>query len=270
MITLVYFEKDSVYQSAREWVLAAGEIIRSTIDDPREVDTKKNANDLVTEMDRKVEAYFAEKIRTTYPDHLILSEEGFGDQVDDLKGTVWIIDPIDGTMNFVHQKRTFAISLAIFHQGIGEIGFIYDVMADIIYEVKKGEGAYKNGQKLAPLTDKKNLSESILMLNHLWCTPNDQVNHLKLGELVRTVRGARSYGSAALEFAYLSEGIVDAYISFHLQPWDYAAGVILYEEVGGQIVQATGEPLTYLKQEPTVAGHPNIVNQIIEDYIELK
>lgn len=61
MITLVYFEKDSVYQSAREWVLAAGEIIRSTIDDPREVDTKKNANDLVTEMDRKVEAYFAEK-----------------------------------------------------------------------------------------------------------------------------------------------------------------------------------------------------------------
>ena len=270
MIRLTQFNKEAVYQDARKWVEEAGEIIRTEIDQPRKIDTKMNPNDLVTEMDRKVEEFFAEKIRQTYPSDLILSEEGFGDQVDELKWTVWIIDPIDGTMNFVHQKRTFAISLAIFHEGIGEIGFVYDVMADILYHAKKGEGTYKNEQKLAPLVQEKRLSEAILLLNPLWCAPNDRADHEKVTELVKTVRGTRSYGSAALEFAYLAEGITDVYVSFHLQPWDYAAGVILYHEVGGQTVRATGEDLTFLKQEPTVAGHPDLIDEIIQKYISLK
>ena len=270
MMILNQFEKEHVYQQARKWVEEAGEMIRSTIDQPREVDTKLNPNDLVTEMDRKVEEFFAEKIRSKYPTDLILSEEGFGDQVDDLKGTVWIIDPIDGTMNFVHQKRTFAISLAVFHEGVGEIGFVYDVMADILYHAKKGEGTYKNSQRLKPLVAEKKLSEAILMLNPLWCAPNTRVNHEEIGELVKTVRGTRSYGSAALEFAYLAEGIADAYLSFQLQPWDFAAGVILYHEVGGRTVQSTGKDLTFLVQEPTVAGHPDLIDQIINDFIKLK
>lgn len=270
MIVLAEFNKEKVYEQARTWVEEAGQIIRSSIDQPREIETKLTPNDLVTEMDRKVEKYFAEKIRNTYPSDKILSEEGFGDEVHELTGTTWIIDPIDGTMNFVHQKRHFAISLAVFHEGVGEIGFIYDVMADILYHAKKGEGAFKNEQRLEPLAKEKPLNESILLMNTIWCTPNQCVNHKKICELVRSVRGNRTYGSAALEFAYLTEGIADCYVSFHLQPYDIAAGVVLYREVGGRIVQSTGKPITLLKQEPIVAGHPDIVNQVVNKYIQLK
>lgn len=264
------FDRESVYQQALNWVKEAGAMIRSTIDQPREIVTKTNPNDLVTEMDRQVEAFFAEKIKRTYPADLILSEEGFGDQVDRLEGTVWIIDPIDGTMNFIHQKRLFAISLAVFHEGIGEIGFVYDVMADVLYHAKRGQGAFKNEERLKPLATEKKLSESILMLNMLWCIPNESVNDKKIADLVKSVRGSRSYGSAALEFAYLAEGIADAYISFKLHPWDFAAGVILYHEVGGVTVQSDGSTLTFLKQEPIIAGHPDLINPMIDQYIELK
>ncbi|WP_067839802.1 inositol monophosphatase family protein [Amphibacillus sediminis] len=264
------FDRNEVYQLARQWVVEAGERIRSSIDNPREIETKSNPNDLVTEMDKKVEEFFASKIRSCFPGHRILSEEGFGDQVSELTGTVWIIDPIDGTMNFVHQKRTFSISLAIYHEGIGEIGLVYDVMADQLYHAQRGKGAYKNDQKLDRLPKEKSLNQSILMLNTWWCTPNHIVDDEKVRELVQTVRGTRTYGSAALEFAYLAEGIVDCYISFQLHPWDMAAGVILYHEVGGLTLQANGQPLTMVKQEPLVAGHPMIVEEIIDRYIRLK
>ncbi|MBM7540445.1 inositol monophosphatase family protein [Amphibacillus cookii] len=264
------FKQEAIYQQAKKWVKEAGALIRQAIDQPREIDTKADANDLVTEMDKKIEQFFAEHIRHTYPTDRILSEEGFGDEVNDLTGTVWIIDPIDGTMNFVHQKRTFSISLAVYHNGIGEIGFVYDVMADILYHAKKGAGAYKNEKKLSPIADHKNLSESILMLNTFWCTSNNKVNDKKIRKLVQTVRGTRTYGSAALEFAYLAEGIVDSYISFKLHPWDLAAGVILFNEVGGKTVQANGKPLTFLNQDPMVSAHPDIIDEIINDYIELK
>ncbi|SDB87292.1 myo-inositol-1(or 4)-monophosphatase [Pelagirhabdus alkalitolerans] len=266
---MTQFDQESIYQQAKEWVLEAGAIIRSSIDQPREVDTKENANDLVTEMDKQTEEYFAKAIRSTYQEHRILSEEGFGDDVQDLDGVVWIIDPIDGTMNFVHQKQTFAISLAVFCDGVGEIGFVYDVMADCLYHAKKGQGAYKNEKKLDPLPESKTLEESLLMLNTIWCTPNKKVADEPIRDLVQTVRGTRSYGSAALEFCYLAEGIVDSYISFKLQPWDIAAGVVIFKEVGGVTSQTTGERLTFLHQDPIVSAHPNLINAI-SDYIELK
>src|SRR5699024_2313745 len=134
------------------------------------------------------------------PDHKILSEEGYGDDVDSLDGTVWIIDPIDGTMNFVHQKRNFAISIGIYHDGIGEIGLVYDVMADMLYSAKKDEGAMKNGEKLPHLKQELKLEESILGINHFWLCENKLIDEKVMQNLIKTVRGTRTYGSAALEF----------------------------------------------------------------------
>ena len=264
------FNKETVYQEAKQWVLEAGAMIRKRIDEPREIDTKSDANDLVTEMDKAVEKFFAEKIRARYPDHLILSEEGFGDKVETLAGSVWIIDPIDGTMNFIHQKRMFSISLAVFHEGVGEIGLIYDVMADVLYHAKKGEGAYKDERLLHQLANTKTLETSIFMMNTLWTTENPIINEVKIRELVRRVRGVRTYGSAALEFAYLTEAVVDGYISFKLHPWDFAAGAVLYHEVGGVLKHADGSALSFLNQEPLIAGHPDIVDEVIRRYLELK
>src|SRR5690554_2319826 len=114
-------EIKELLEKAKEWTLEAGERIRETIDEPRTVQTKMDYKDLVTEVDQETEQFFIERIKKHYPDHQVLGEEGFGDEVTSLNGWVWMVDPIDGTMNFVHQKRNFAISIGIYKDGVGLI-----------------------------------------------------------------------------------------------------------------------------------------------------
>src|SRR5699024_6051430 len=185
-----------IFEQAKTWVLEAGELIRQKMDDPLVIDTKANANDLVTTIDRDTEAFLATNIKHTFPDHFILSEEGFGDNLSTLDGVVWIIDPIDGTINFVNQKRNFAISVGIFVDGVGEMGIVYDVMAGNLYTAKRGEGAFKNDQKLSPLKEELNLVEIILGLNHNWLCENPVVDEIEIQQLVKRVRGTRAYGAA--------------------------------------------------------------------------
>ncbi len=105
--------REALFNQVRSWMLDAGTLIKERIDDPFKINTKSNVNDLVTEVDQEVEKFFSNKIRRHYKDHLLLSEEGYGDNLKNTQGTVWIIDPIDGTMNFINQKRNFAISIGI-------------------------------------------------------------------------------------------------------------------------------------------------------------
>ncbi|MDL4841311.1 inositol monophosphatase family protein [Aquibacillus rhizosphaerae] len=262
-------KRRSIFNHAKEWIYEAGQHIRDVIDEPLYIDTKSNPNDLVTQMDRNTEKYFLEKIKHTYPDHRLLSEEGFGDDVQSLDGTIWIVDPIDGTMNFVHQKRNFAISIGIYHEGLGEIGLIYNVMEDVLYTAMKGEGAYKNDKKLPQLNEKLTLDESIIVVNSIWACENRKINNKKIQALIQSVRGTRSYGSAALEFAFIAEGIVDGYLTMQLSPWDLAAGVILVNEVGGVTTQANGESINLLTNTTVFSSNAVINERIKKDFIEL-
>ncbi|MYL32987.1 inositol monophosphatase [Pontibacillus yanchengensis] len=263
-------EKQQIYQQAKSWVLEAGERIRAKMDKPIVIETKSSPNDLVTELDQETERFFIERVRDQYPDHQVLGEEGFGDDIDHVQGTVWIVDPIDGTMNFVHQKQHFAISVGIYQDGVGEIGLIYDVMKDCLYHAKRGEGAYKNDSKLPLLPEDRKLEQSIIGLNHFWSIDNKLVHKEGLQSLIRKARGTRSYGSAALEFAFVAEGIVDAYVTMQLSPWDIAAGVILVQEVGGITTQADGEPITLLDKNSIITCNSAIHQEIIDEHIELK
>ncbi|HLR66016.1 inositol monophosphatase family protein [Virgibacillus alimentarius] len=260
--------RESLFNHAKEWVLEAGAYIRNNINEPLTIDTKSNPNDLVTTMDKETEQYFSTKIKKTYPNHFILSEEGFGDDLSSLDGIVWILDPIDGTMNFVHQKRNFAISLGIYQDGIGEIGFIYDVMSDVLYSAKKGEGAYKNDVKLGPVNENVALEDAILVLNHFWLTKNRLVDEHVMQDLVKRVRGTRTYGSAALEFAYVAEGIIDGYLSMRLAPWDIGAGIILLKEVGGRTTTIDGNSVQLLEKNSIFACSPKLGEKIVEEYIK--
>lgn len=136
---------------AKQWVKEAGTRIRQSMQESLTIETKSNPNDLVTNIDKETERFFIDRIQGTFPGHRILGEEGQGDKLRSLDGIVWIIDPIDGTMNFVHQKRHFAISIGIFEDGKGKIGLIYDVMQDELYHAFSGKGAYLNDTPLAPL-----------------------------------------------------------------------------------------------------------------------
>lgn len=260
--------REALFNQVRAWTLQAGAIIRKRIHDPRTIDTKSNPKDLVTEMDREVEFFFANKIKRYYSEHLLLGEEGFGDKKIDKTKTIWILDPIDGTMNFVHQKQNFAISIGIYDQSIGEIGFIYDVMNNNLYSAMRDGGAFKNNRKLDLLDKNKRLEESIVCMNHYWMMENKWFDHRITQQLVRDVRGTRAYGSAALEFAYIAEGALDAYITMQLEPWDVAAGRIIVQEVGGITTNVMGEEVGMLDRSSILTCNPNLHEVLINQYFK--
>src|SRR5699024_10316166 len=135
-------------QQVKQWIREAADYIRESFTKDLSIGSKDGPDDLVTNIDQNTEQLFINHIHASYPEHYILGEEGHGHDLDSLAGVVWIIDPIDGTMNFVHQKRHFAISIGVFENGVGRLGYIYDVVADELYHCIQGQGAYVNDQLL--------------------------------------------------------------------------------------------------------------------------
>ncbi|MBY0144632.1 inositol monophosphatase family protein [Neobacillus niacini] len=252
---------------AKQWVKEAGDKIRDSFTKTLNIQTKSNPNDLVTNIDKEIEQFFINKIRSAFQNHRILGEEGFGDEVNNLDGVVWIIDPIDGTMNFIHQQRNFAISLAVYENGIGKIGLIYDVAHGELYHAISGKGAFMNDSKL-PSLSKSTVKESIIALNATWVMENHRIDHNLLIPLVKEARGTRSYGTAALEMVFVATGRVDAYISMRLSPWDVAAGAVIIGELGGVVTNLRGEKLDFLSKDSLLAAKPGLHQTIINDYLK--
>jgi myo-inositol-1(or 4)-monophosphatase len=252
---------------AKQWVKEAGDKIRDSFTKTLNIQTKSNPNDLVTNIDKEIEQFFINKIRKSFPNHRILGEEGFGDEVSNLDGVVWIIDPIDGTMNFIHQQRNFAISLGVYENGIGKIGIIYDVAHDELYHAINGKGAFMNDTQL-PTLSKSTVKESIIALNATGVMENHRIDHNLLIPLVREARGTRSYGTAALEMVFVATGRVDAYISMRLSPWDVAAGAVIIEELGGVVTNLRGKKLDFLSQDSLLVANPGLHQTIINDYLK--
>ncbi|PLS16537.1 inositol monophosphatase [Bacillus sp. M6-12] len=251
---------------AKEWTKTAGKRLRESFKEKLNIQTKSNRNDLVTNMDKETEEFFIEKIKEKYPDHKILGEEGMGEGTKNLAGIVWIIDPIDGTMNFIHQQRNFAISIGVYEDGIGKIGLIYDVVHDELYHAAKGQGAYMNDVKL-PALETVPVSDMILSLNATWVTENKRIDPAILAKLVKDIRGTRSYGSAAIELAYTAAGRIDGYISLRLAPWDVAGGAVLVEEVGGVVTDLRGKPLDLKNGSSVFACKPGLHEEVIKKYL---
>lgn len=260
--------REALFNQVRAWTLQAGAMIREKIYEPRTIDIKSNPKDLVTEMDREIEAFYANKIKSYYPHHYLLGEEGYGDKEIDRNKTIWILDPIDGTMNFVNQKQNFAISVGIYDKTVGEIGFIYDVMNNNLYSAMREGGAFKNDRKLNRLDMNKQLDQSIICLNHYWLMENKYFDHRIGQQLVRDARGTRTYGSAALEFAYVAEGALDAYVTMQLEPWDIAAGKIIVQEVGGLTTNIFGEEVGMLDRTSILTCNPNLHDTLINNYFK--
>lgn len=248
---------------AKAWIKEAGAQISSSFNTILHIQEKSNQYDLVTNIDSEIEEFLKRKIEKKYPKHKILAEEGTGHNLSDLKGIVWIIDPIDGTLNFIHQQRNFAISIGVYEDGIGKIGIIYDVVHDEMYHAISGEGAYLNKQKLRKLEERK-LEESLIAINASWFVENKQINENSLFNVVKKARGTRSFGSAAIEIASVAAGRIDAYISLNLSPWDFAGGVVLVNEVAGQITDIKGDPIDVNKKTTFIVAKPGLHNEIID------
>lgn len=241
------------------WLAVAGDRLRNSLDKQIKVETKTDASDLVTEMDRATEAYFIKQIQSHYPDHRVLGEEGLATKVEDTKGYLWIIDPIDGTLNFVKQKNNFGIMVAIYKDGNPEAGYIYDVMKDeLIYGIV-GDGVYFNSKPYTPFTYNR-LSESLVLANVIHFADNrHNVQVLKDHSL-----GVRSYGSAALEIMAVLKGEASLYFAGNHQPWDYAAGLAIFASLGWPVSDIKGHQIDILKRSSVIFAHPNVYSEAID------
>lgn len=190
------------------------------------VKEKTGFKDLVTSVDKDNEQFIDRKIKELDPDCQIISEEGFGDDVSRLQGHVWIVDPIDGTMNFVEQQRRYAIMIALYIDGQPTLGYILDVANNQLYHAWHGHGAYVDGQKLQQPAD-SGLHDSLVTINGgLILSGRGQVR-----QIAEQARGLRMYGSAGIELTDVITGRLGLYLSW-LKPWDLAAGRVIAEELG--------------------------------------
>ncbi|WP_456276068.1 inositol monophosphatase family protein [Bacillus sp. AK128] len=255
---------DQVFETAKNWTLEAGEILRKATKETFQVEYKTSAADLVTEKDKEVEQFFIEKIKEHFPTHFLLGEEGLAsDQVFDYKKeVVWVVDPIDGTTNFVQQQRNYAISVGIYENGQPKIGLVYDPISDELFHAQTGKGAFLNDQALPRLTPRV-LEEAMVSINQLWLISNERVNHMLFEQIIRKARGTRYLGSAALEIAYVACGRLDTYIDFRLSPWDIAGGMVILNEVGGVALNLENQPVNAFEPGITLFSNEDILKEIV-------
>ena len=245
-------------------VLKAGGLLNEWKKQPLIYEEKRDYSDLVTEVDKKVEAFLVEEILKQYPDHGILGEEGTfkKDLVD--YDTVWVIDPIDGTTNFIQNIPFYAISVGIVHKGKGIMGFVYNPSTDELFHAVAGEGAYVNNQKLE-LNNPMHLQEAVISTTMFWEDPITQnALHASIIELYKNTRAMRMLGGAALSLCEIAKGTIGAYVIPMLSPWDYAAGVIILKEAGGIVTDLKGEAIQFKQGQSLLAAHPDIHEKITQ------
>ncbi|MDI3477708.1 MAG: monophosphatase [Epulopiscium sp.] len=249
---------------AQKIVLEAGSILRDALCRKVNCDYKNGDHrDLCTEYDLKIENYLISNIQKQFPAHKFVSEER--ENNDCLEGLVWIIDPIDGTTNFVSWQKCFSISLALYKDSKPLFGLVYDVMQDDLYLGIAGQGAYLNGKKLKRL-GKTELKECILdaSLNSIQIFYNK--HNIKVFNLAKDIRGHRSCGAASLAICKIALGELHIYISAKLRAWDFAAAGIILNEVGGyynsifdDCLDLTGKPTVFM-----ACSSKDIYNEIIQ------
>lgn len=244
----------------KEWIKEAATEIKRIMKEELIIEEKTNAQDLVTNADKSIEKKLVEKIRKAYPNEKIVSEEGYGDQPKDLKGIVWFLDPIDGTTNFITQREHFAIMIAVYEDGIGQLGYVYDVMGDKMYSGIKNKGAFLNGKKIERVQDQP-LSKGIFASStHLM---TKQV-YAHIRELSDESLGVRMIGSAGLEICQVSMSKAGAYMASILAPWDIAPGQVIANEVGVICTDFEGKPLDLLQENKAIFANKTVHKQIMD------
>lgn len=251
-----------VHFFAEVLIKSAGELIKRKLMSELVIDTKVHAHDFVTNIDKEVEAFFRENIQNQYPTHRIIGEEGTNGTDNFLQGIVWGIDPIDGTSNLVYKQEDFAISVGIYVDGVGELAYIYDVVADKFYHAKKGAGAYMNQVKLAPRQDRL-LTDSLVYtrFNYLY------ENKCHVNDIINVSRGLGHMDCASLGFVELGKGAIDAMIGKGgMKFWDIAAGKLFAEECGVSFQGMDGTPYKICESKDIIGAGPKLTKEIMNVY----
>jgi myo-inositol-1(or 4)-monophosphatase len=243
---------------------SAGDLILRSADKVGQLHIdQKGRNDYASEVDRMAEREIINILKTAYPDHAILAEESGAQEGNDY---VWIIDPLDGTTNFLHGFPQYAVSIALKHKGKLEVGVIYDPLRDELFTAKRGGGAMLNNRKLR-VTQPNSLKGALLGTGFPFKT--DQHLDAYTGmfrSLTTECAGIRRAGAAALDLAYVAAGRLDGFWEIGVMEWDIAAGVLLIKEAGGVVTDFSFND-NYLESGNVIAGSPKM-HQLMYALIE--
>ena len=239
---------------------AAGNAIIRQIDHVQDLPVNtKGRNDFVTEVDQQAENIIIETIHKAYPGHAILAEESGAQGSDDYQ---WIIDPLDGTTNYLHGFPQYAVSIALKHKDKLEQAVVYDPLRQELFTTSRGQGAYLNDRRIR-VSNQKHLEGALLGTGFPF---KDQE---RLEEYLKTFRaffpmtaGIRRAGAASLDLAYVACGRLDGFWEFGLEPWDMAAGTLLIEESGGMVGDPDGNS-SFLESGDIVAANPKIYTELL-------
>lgn len=199
--------------------------------------TDKDDGEVVTDLDKKINAFILDRIQSDFPDDAILSEEDDPvEKGDDAR--LWVVDPIDGTVNMTHGIPFFCVSIGLWHNGESQVGVVFDPIHDEMFSAAAGGGATLNGDEIS-VTDVE-LADGLLMYGHSYNNEKNIEGRERIADLLNASEADRRMGSAALMLAYVACGRAEAMVISHTKPWDCAAGALLVREAGGKVTSFEG------------------------------
>lgn len=242
----------------------AGNIIsRASLDLDKVLVSKKQHNDFVTEVDKAAEQAIIDVLLQAYPDHAILAEESGEEHGKAGSEFQWIIDPLDGTTNFIHGMPYYCTSIALAHKGIVSQAVIYDPTRNELFTASRGRGAYIDGKRIR-VSRRDRLADGLIGTGFPFRDLQGVENYLKMfGTMTEHCAGIRRPGAAALDLAYVAAGRMDGFFEQGLNPWDMAAGSLLVTEAGGLVGNYTGES-DFLFEGEVLAANPKIYTQMVK------
>ena len=252
-------------------VREAGALLRQGYRQVKQISAKSTAIDLVTQYDTRAETLIVNRLRQAFPQDAILGEEG-GRQTHSPNGSdrIWLIDPLDGTINFAHGFPAFAVSLALYAAERPLVGIVYDPLRDECFHAAAGQGAFLDSPDgaLQPLrvSDSRELVSSLLATGFPYDRHDSALDNLaQFGAFLKRVQGIRRPGAAALDVAYVAAGRLDGYWEYKLGSWDVAAATLLVTEAGGRISAMDGAAfhLAPTQHNALVASNGHIHEEII-------
>jgi len=221
---------------------------------------EKSRNDFVSEVDLQAENAIVQILRQAYPDHGILAEEGGHQPGDEF---VWVIDPLDGTTNFLHSVPHIAVSIALKHRGRLEQGVVYDPLREELFTASRGGGAFLNDRRIR-VAERTDLHGALLGTGIPFRETQNLDRYLRtLRVMIADTAGVRRPGSAALDLAYVAAGRFDGFWEMGLRDWDLAAGALLVQEAGGLVSDWEGQPDVFRRGD-VVAGNPKILKAMLQ------
>jgi myo-inositol-1(or 4)-monophosphatase len=239
----------------------AGQILFDSYEKDHQVDFK-GVIDLVTEVDHASEKFLINEISQQFPDHGFLAEESGASELQ--TEHLWIIDPLDGTVNYAHGVPLFCVSIAYSYQNQVMLGAVYDPMRNEMFSAEHGKGSWVNGRPLK-VTSVNDLQKSLLVTGFPYDSWNSVHNNFDyFAKLGKMTQGVRRLGSAALDLCYIAAGRLDGYWEFSLKAWDIAAGGLIAEEAGAVVTNIIGLRNYLTAPQSVVAANPDLYPKLLE------